>query len=166
MVAFICKKKQNRYSRKIFDLKECPDLAQTIIVVCAALGHEATFTGLETLKIKETDRIKALQNELAKIGVKLIEKGQVYKLDCSEKFIPESIFINTYDDHRMAMAFAPLALIIPEVEIEDAEVVEKSYPAFWKDLEKVGFDASSPRLNAITRLREGFTLVIFSYFYK
>ncbi len=125
--------------RKIFDLKECPDLAQTIIVVCAALGHDATFTGLETLKIKETDRIKALQNELAKIGVKLIEKGQVYKLDSSEKLIPEKIFINTYDDHRMAMAFAPLALIIPEVEIEDADVVEKSYPAFWKDLEKVGF---------------------------
>jgi 3-phosphoshikimate 1-carboxyvinyltransferase len=126
--------------RKIFDLKECPDLAQTIIVVCAALGHEATFTGLETLKIKETDRIKALQNELAKIGVKLIEKGQVYKLDCSEKIIPERIFINTYDDHRMAMAFAPLALLINEVEIEDAEVVEKSYPAFWRDLEKVGFE--------------------------
>jgi len=126
--------------RKIFDLKECPDLAQTIIVVCAALGHEATFTGLETLKIKETDRVKALQNELAKIGVKLIEKGQVYKLDCSEKLIPERIFINTYEDHRMAMAFAPLALLIPEVEIEDAMVVEKSYPAFWTDLEKVGFE--------------------------
>jgi 3-phosphoshikimate 1-carboxyvinyltransferase len=125
--------------RKIFDLKECPDLAQTIIVVCAALGHDATFTGLETLKIKETDRVKALQNELAKIGVKLIEKGQIYKLDCSEKFIPERIFVNTYDDHRMAMAFAPLALLIPEVEIEDAKVVEKSYPAFWSDLEKVGF---------------------------
>jgi len=126
-------------SRKIFDLKECPDLAQTIIVVCAALGHDATFTGLETLKIKETDRIKALQNELAKIGVKLIEKGQVYKLDCSGKQIPGKVFINTYDDHRMAMAFAPLALIIPELEIEDADVVEKSYPAFWKDLEGVGF---------------------------
>ncbi|MDB5124803.1 MAG: 3-phosphoshikimate 1-carboxyvinyltransferase [Mucilaginibacter sp.] len=125
--------------RKIFDLKECPDLAQTIIVVCAALGHEATFTGLETLKIKETDRVKALQNELAKIGVKLVEKGQVYKLDCSEKFIPECLFVNTYDDHRMAMAFAPLALLIGEVEIEDAKVVEKSYPAFWKDLESVGF---------------------------
>ncbi|MDP9078470.1 MAG: 3-phosphoshikimate 1-carboxyvinyltransferase [Bacteroidota bacterium] len=131
-------------ARKIFDLKECPDLAQTIIVVCAALGHEATFTGLETLKIKETDRIKALQNELAKIGVKLIEKGQVYKLDCSEKQIPEHVFINTYDDHRMAMAFAPLALLIPQVEVEDADVVEKSYPAFWTDLEKVGFVPPSP----------------------
>jgi len=126
--------------RKIFDMKSCPDLAQTVIVVCAALGHDATFTGLETLKIKETDRVAALQNELAKIGVKLIEKGQVYKLDCSEKHIPEKVFINTYDDHRMAMAFAPLALVIHEVEIEDYMVVEKSYPAFWMDLQKVGFE--------------------------
>jgi len=133
-------KEAKAIQRKIFDMKECPDLAQTVIVVCAALGHEATFTGLETLKIKETDRIKALQNELAKIGVKLIEKGQVYKLDCSERQIPERMFINTYDDHRMAMAFAPLALVVPQLEIEDADVVEKSYPAFWKDLQKVGFE--------------------------
>lgn len=126
--------------RKIFDMKECPDLAQTVIVVCAALGHEATFTGLETLKIKETDRIAALQNELAKMGVKLVEKGQVYKLDCSEKFIPERMLVHTYEDHRMAMAFAPLALVIPEMVIEEAMVVEKSYPAFWKDLEKLGFE--------------------------
>jgi 3-phosphoshikimate 1-carboxyvinyltransferase len=139
------KKEPKPIIRKIFDLKSCPDLAQTIIVVCAALGHEATFTGLETLKIKETDRIKALQNELAKIGVKLIEKGQVYKMDCSEKFIPEKIFINTYDDHRMAMAFAPLALLIPQVEIEDYNVVEKSYPAFWNDLEKVNFKVKGER---------------------
>jgi len=133
------KKEQKPLSRKIFDLKSCPDLAQTIIVVCAALGHDATFTGLETLKIKETDRVLALQTELAKIGVKLIEKGQVYKLDCSGKFIPEKIFIHTYDDHRMAMALAPLALLIPEIEVEDYMVVEKSYPAFWEDLKKVGF---------------------------
>ncbi len=133
------KKEPKLLERKIFDMKSCPDLAQTVIVVCAALGHEATFTGLETLKIKETDRVKALQNELAKIGVKLIEKGQVYKLDCSEKHIAEKVYINTYDDHRMAMAFAPLALVVPEVEFEDYMVVEKSYPAFWEDLKKVGF---------------------------
>lgn len=134
------KKEPKPLGRKIFDMKECPDLAQTVIVVCAALGHEATFTGLETLKIKETDRVKALQNELAKIGVKLIEKGQVYKLDCSEKYIPEQLFINTYEDHRMAMAFAPLALVVPQIEFEDAMVVEKSYPSFWSDLESVGFE--------------------------
>ncbi|GAA4086434.1 3-phosphoshikimate 1-carboxyvinyltransferase [Mucilaginibacter panaciglaebae] len=134
------KKEPKQIVRKAFDLKKCPDLAQTIVVVCAALNHEATFTGLETLKIKETDRIKALQNELGKMGVKLIEDNETYTLDCSGKFIPERMFINTYDDHRMAMAFAPLALIIPELEIEDAKVVEKSYPAFWTDLEKAGFE--------------------------
>jgi 3-phosphoshikimate 1-carboxyvinyltransferase len=134
------KKEAKPLSRKIFDLKSCPDLAQTIIVVCAALGHDATFTGLETLKIKETDRVLALQTELAKIGVTLTEKGQVYKLDCSKKLIPDSVFINTYDDHRMAMAFAPLALVIPQIEVEDFMVVEKSYPAFWEDLKKVGFE--------------------------
>jgi 3-phosphoshikimate 1-carboxyvinyltransferase len=136
------KKEVKPFSKKLFDMKKCPDLAQTVIVVCAALGHEATFTGLETLKIKETDRVKALQNELAKMGVKLIEDNEHYTIDCSEKFIPERMFISTYDDHRMAMAFAPLALLIPELEVEDAKVVEKSYPAFWADLEKVGFVVS------------------------
>ncbi|WDF57461.1 3-phosphoshikimate 1-carboxyvinyltransferase [Mucilaginibacter sp. KACC 22063] len=134
------KKEPKPIQRKIFDMIKCPDLAQTVIVVCAALGHEATFTGLETLKIKETDRVAALQNELGKMGVKLVEKGQVYKLDCSEKFIPEKMTIATYEDHRMAMAFAPLALVIPELEIEEEKVVEKSYPDFWKDLEKAGFE--------------------------
>ena len=134
------KKEPKPILRKIFDLKACPDLAQTLIVVCAALGHEATFTGLETLKIKETDRIKALQNELAQMGVSLIGKGQIYKLDCSKRFMPERIKVKTYEDHRMAMAFAPLALVIPQVEIEDAKVVEKSYPDFWNDFEKAGFD--------------------------
>ncbi|WP_114937599.1 3-phosphoshikimate 1-carboxyvinyltransferase [Mucilaginibacter endophyticus] len=134
-------KKENKpISRHQFDLKECPDLAQTVIVVCAALNHEASFTGLETLKIKETDRILALQTELAKMGVKLIEKDEVYTLDCSGKFIPENIFINTYHDHRMAMAFAPLALVLPQMEFENGPVVDKSYPAFWNDLEKQGFE--------------------------
>ncbi|MFC0514677.1 3-phosphoshikimate 1-carboxyvinyltransferase [Mucilaginibacter angelicae] len=134
-------KKENKpISRREFDLKECPDLAQTVIVVCAALNHEASFTGLETLKIKETDRILALQTELGKMGVKLIEKDEVYTLDCSGKFIPDSIFINTYHDHRMAMAFAPLALILPQMEFENGPVVDKSYPAFWNDLEKQGFE--------------------------
>ncbi len=125
--------------RKIFDLKECPDLAQTIVVICAILKHEATFTGLETLKIKETNRVLALQTELAKIGVKFIEKNLSYKLDCSKLYFPERISINTYEDHRMAMAFAPLALKINKVEIEDMMVVEKSYPYFWDDLKKAGF---------------------------
>lgn len=134
------KKELKKVERKIFDFKECPDLAQTVIVVCAALGHDATFTGLETLKIKETDRVNALQVELSKIGVKLIEKNQTYKLDCSERDLSRSITVNTYDDHRMAMAFAPLALVLNEMEIEDHRVVEKSYPHFWKDLESVGYN--------------------------
>lgn len=133
-------KEAKQLERKIFDLKDCPDLAQTIIVCCAALGHEATFTGLESLKIKETDRVKALQNELAKLGVKLIEKNLTYKLDCTEHQLPKKISIETYEDHRMAMAFAPLALIIDEVEITDPEVVNKSYPHFWEDLKKAGFE--------------------------
>jgi 3-phosphoshikimate 1-carboxyvinyltransferase len=122
-----------------FDLKDCPDLAQTIIVCSAALGHNATFTGLETLKIKETDRIAALQNELAKIGVSLNEDQENYHLDCSNLHFPERISIKTYEDHRMAMAFAPLALKVNELEIEEPQVVGKSYPSFWEDLKKAGF---------------------------
>ncbi len=133
-------KEDRKPIRKIFDLKDCPDLAQTIIVCCAALGHDASFTGLETLKIKETNRVKALQNELSKLGVKLIEKNLVYKLDCSEHKLPAKISIETYEDHRMAMAFAPLALVIDEVEIQDPDVVQKSYPDFWNDLKKAGFE--------------------------
>jgi len=132
-------KEAKKVERKIFDFKECPDLAQTVIVCCAALGHDATFTGLETLKIKETDRVNALQTELAKIGVNLIEKNQTYKLDCSGLDLNKKIKVATYDDHRMAMAFAPLALVMQELEIEDHQVVEKSYPDFWKHLEIAGF---------------------------
>lgn len=133
----LLKKEPKILERKIFDFKACPDLAQTVIVCCAALGHDATFTGLETLKIKETDRIKALQNELAKFGVKLIERNNVYKLDCRARHFPDKIYINTYDDHRMAMAFAPLIFKIKDVEIEDSSVVAKSYPHFWDDLMRI-----------------------------
>ncbi|KQN35247.1 3-phosphoshikimate 1-carboxyvinyltransferase [Pedobacter sp. Leaf41] len=125
---------------QVLDLKTCPDLAQTIIVIAAALGKNMLFTGLETLKIKETDRIAALQNELAKIGVTLTENNLVYTLNTDELHFPNKITIATYEDHRMAMAFAPLALLIDEVEIEEMQVVEKSYPYFWEDLKKAGFD--------------------------
>lgn len=133
------RKEPKKLERKIFDLKDCPDLAQTIIVVCAAMGHDCTFTGLETLKIKETDRVLALQNELAKIGVKLVEKNFSYSLVTSDLHFPETMLVNTYEDHRMAMAFAPLALKINTLEIEEKQVVEKSYPYFWDDLEQAGF---------------------------
>ncbi|GGE46399.1 3-phosphoshikimate 1-carboxyvinyltransferase [Pedobacter psychrotolerans] len=127
-------------TNQVMDLKTCPDLAQTIIVIAAALGKNMSFTGLETLKIKETDRVAALQNELAKIGVTLTENNLVYTLNTDELHFPEKITIATYEDHRMAMAFAPLALLINEVEIEDMQVVEKSYPHFWEDLKKAGFE--------------------------
>jgi len=124
---------------EVLNLKDCPDLAQTIIVCAAAKGLNMAFTGLETLKIKETNRVLALQTELAKIGVTLTEDNEVYTLNCDKLHFPEKITISTYDDHRMAMAFAPLALLIKEVEMEDYEVVEKSYPDFWKDLQIAGF---------------------------
>jgi 3-phosphoshikimate 1-carboxyvinyltransferase len=123
-----------------FDFSDIPDLAQTVAVVCAAKGISAHMTGLESLRIKETDRIAALQNELSKIGGSLIEKnknkwdlvpGQLNQL-------PEKISVNTYDDHRMAMAFAPLATKM-NVQIENASVVNKSYPSFWADMDKAGF---------------------------
>jgi len=127
-------------TNQVLDLKTCPDLAQTIIVIAAALGKNMAFTGLETLKIKETDRIAALQNELAKIGVTLAENNLIYTLNTDNLHFPDKITIATYEDHRMAMAFAPLALLINEVEIEDMQVVEKSYPYYWEDLKKAGFE--------------------------
>jgi len=122
------------------DFADVPDLAQTVSVVCASKGISAHMTGLESLRIKETDRIAALQNELLKIGGQLIEKDQhEWKLiPGQEKMMPDSLFINTYDDHRMAMAFAPLATKT-DINIENASVVQKSYPSFWKDMSKAGF---------------------------
>ena len=125
---------------QLLDFKECPDLAQTVIVCAAVLGKEFSFTGLETLKIKETDRIFALQTELAKMNIKLIEtQADVYQLDCLDLSLPSEITISTYEDHRMAMAFAPIAMLIDEVIIQEPKVVEKSYPHFWDDFKKLGF---------------------------
>jgi 3-phosphoshikimate 1-carboxyvinyltransferase len=120
-----------------WDFTHCPDLAQTVAVVCAAKGVEAEFTGLESLRIKETDRIAALQNELAKIGGQLQEvTPELWKLIPSKK-LPASAYFNTYKDHRMAMAFAPLATLM-DVTIESPEVTRKSYPRYWDDLKTVG----------------------------
>src|SRR5690606_3662727 len=123
----------------LLDFKECPDLAQTVIVCAAALRRDLSFTGLHTLKIKETDRIAALQNELGKFGVKLIEDGSVYHLQTAELRQPEQLSFDTYEDHRMAMAFAPLALVFDEIQVNEPNVVEKSYPDFWKHLKQHGF---------------------------
>ncbi|MBK1441886.1 3-phosphoshikimate 1-carboxyvinyltransferase [Parapedobacter sp. ISTM3] len=126
-------------AKKLFDFKECPDLAQTVIVCAAALKRDLSFTGLHTLKIKETDRIAALQNELAKFGVRLVEDGAVYHLHTEGLHSPEQLIIDTYEDHRMAMAFAPLALVFSNMQINEPRVVEKSYPDFWKHLKQQGF---------------------------
>ena len=125
--------------KKQFDFTECPDLAQTVIVCAAAQRRNLSFTGLHTLKIKETDRIAALQQELGKIGVQLIEDGAVCHLQTDGLFRPGSLTIDTYEDHRMAMAFAPLALLFNGVQINEPDVVEKSYPDFWKHLKQQGF---------------------------
>lgn len=119
------------------DLNDTPDLAQTVAVTCFGLGMGCELTGLHTLKIKETDRRTALQNELTKLGANMQVLNDSLILKPSNT-INSGIKIATYQDHRMAMAFAPLALKVPIV-IEQAEVVSKSYPAFWNDLKKIGF---------------------------
>jgi len=122
-----------------FDFSQCPDLGQTVAVTCAAKGIEAEFTGLESLKIKETDRIAALQNELGKIGASLEEvDGKLWKLYPAKLLGQLKTSIATYDDHRMAMAFAPLATMM-NIEIDNPSVVDKSYPSFWEDMKKAGF---------------------------
>ena len=117
------------------DMNDCPDIAQTLCVTATALKIPFEITGLHTLKVKETDRLVALQNELLKIGAKT--HITVEKIESSEFIEPEeNISIATYNDHRMAMAFAPFALI-KELNIENEDVVEKSYPEFWEDFAKV-----------------------------
>lgn len=120
------------------DFTDCPDLAQTVAVVAAALGVPATLTGLESLRIKETDRIAALQAELAKFGGTLTDEGEGVFRVSAQDFHVGGQTVATYHDHRMAMAFAPLALLGP-LSIESPQVVRKSYPQFWRELEKVGF---------------------------
>jgi len=124
-----------------YDFSNCPDLAQTIAVVCAAKRIKADFTGLESLKIKETNRILALQNELAKIGAHLEEvDGKLWKLHPSQSISEfNEMSIDTYDDHRMAMAFAPLATLM-NIIIQNPSTVDKSYPSFWNHMEHAGFD--------------------------
>lgn len=119
------------------NLIESPDIAQTIAVTCFGLGLECTLDGLHTLKIKETDRLNALKAELSKLGAMVFITDSSIKIAPSTRII-ENVSIKTYQDHRMAMAFVPLALKVPII-IEDAEVVSKSYPSFWEDLKLIGF---------------------------
>ena len=123
-------------------LNSSPDIAQTIAVTCFGLGIGCHLTGLHTLKIKETDRLEALKTELSKLGASVSVTNdsltlQSYSLPL-EGYPKGGVAIKTYQDHRMAMAFAPLALKT-DIIIEEAEVVSKSYPAFWIDLKSIGF---------------------------
>ena len=120
------------------DLSDAPDIAQTIAVTCYGLGVACDLTGLHTLKIKETDRLVALQKELTKLGATIEITDKSLHLQKRTNSIRPNIMIETYHDHRMAMAFAPLALLVP-IRIQDPNVVTKSYPGFWKDLERNGF---------------------------
>ena len=122
----------------ILNLKNTPDLAQTIAVTCLGFNIDCKLSGLHTLKIKETDRLAALKIEIEKLGGKVKITDRSLELANSGK-INKNISIDTYNDHRMAMAFAPLGLKVP-ININNAEVVSKSYPSFWDDLRKIGFD--------------------------
>ncbi len=122
-----------------WDFTDCPDLAQTVAVCCAVKNIQLSMTGVESLKIKETDRVFALQEELKKLGAQLkeIQPNHLYEVTLTDDTnIPEVPSIHTYDDHRMAMAFAPVGMVKPII-IEEPDVVVKSYPGFWKDLAKV-----------------------------
>lgn len=120
------------------DLSNAPDIAQTIAVTAFGMGIECNLKGLHTLKIKETDRLVALKTELEKLGAQVDITSNTLYLGHSDK-INNKISIETYNDHRMAMAFAPLALKT-EINIKDANVVSKSYPKFWEDLSSIGFN--------------------------
>ena len=122
----------------VLNLKNTPDLAQTIAVTCLGFNIDCKLSGLHTLKIKETDRLAALKIEIEKLGGKVKITDRSLELTNSGK-INKNISIDTYNDHRMAMAFAPLGLKVP-ININNAEVVSKSYPSFWDDLRKIGFD--------------------------
>ena len=132
--------KQSNFTLKDvnFDLNNTPDIAQTIVVTCLGLGIGCHLTGLHTLKIKETDRLEALRIELTKLGANISVTNDSLTL-VATKDLNSNVKIATYNDHRMAMAFAPLALKVPII-IENAEVVSKSYPDFWEDLKSLGFE--------------------------
>ena len=139
--SIVLTKNSTKRSRRLHeDLRNSPDIAQTIAVTCLALGMECELEGLHTLKIKETDRLQALKNEMEKFGARVNITD-----DCLQLFptsnLNEGVHVETYNDHRMAMAFAPLALKVP-LFVEDADVVSKSYPDFWKDLRELGFQTS------------------------
>ena len=137
----LTKKKTHNSKSIIQNLSNAPDIAQTIAVTCFGLGINCVLTGLHTLKIKETDRLVALENELTKLGAQISVTNESLTMKETTKINP-NIDIKTYKDHRMAMAFAPLAIKV-SITILDANVVTKSYRNFWKDLQQIGFQIDS-----------------------
>ncbi|MDO4228475.1 MAG: 3-phosphoshikimate 1-carboxyvinyltransferase [Capnocytophaga sp.] len=133
----ICLQKKSSLQGKRFscDLRNAPDIAQTLIVTCFGLGISCDLTGLYTLKIKETDRLEALKTELTKLGATVQATPESLYMEESNE-IHSNVAIDTYNDHRMAMAFAPLCLKT-NIIINNSEVVSKSYPDFWADVEKI-----------------------------
>lgn len=119
---------------------DCPDIAQTIAAVCTAKGIKVKLTGLQTLKLKETDRIEAMKNELQKFGAKIEITANSIDIFPPENVIKPLEPIQTYHDHRMAMSIVPLSLISGELTVIDPDVVNKSYAAFWDDLQEAGFE--------------------------
>ena len=131
----ILKKIESNTEKFSFDLISNPDLAQTICVTCLGLGIKCNLTGLHTLKIKETDRLFALKNELSKFNLKVKITNDSISFD-NVDFLKPNVVIETYDDHRMAMSFACLATKV-KIIIKEPEVVSKSYSSFWSDLERI-----------------------------
>jgi 3-phosphoshikimate 1-carboxyvinyltransferase len=139
---FICLKKEKTSNLETLeiDLKNAPDIAQTIAVTCFSEGVSCNLTGLHTLKIKETDRLEALKEELTKLGASISVTNESLHLEKSSE-INQNISIKTYNDHRMAMAFAPLALKVP-IKILNAEVVTKSFQKFWDNMQQIGIEVA------------------------
>lgn len=123
------------------DMVDIPDLAQTFVVTCCLMNIPFRFTGLQSLKIKETDRITALITELHKLGyVVRSEQDRILMWDGERCPAEEEPIIETYEDHRMAMAFAPACLVLPQIKIDEPQVVSKSYPMYWDNLKQAGFE--------------------------
>lgn len=128
-----------------YDFRNCPDIAPTLLATCAGLNIPARISGVAHLKLKESDRMGCMQNELGKMGYELKNNDSRWTLSPPSNGAPDKeIVFKTYNDHRMAMSLSPLALIRDEVMIDNPAVVSKSYPKFWDDLRRIGFEVGPP----------------------
>ena len=135
------KKSGNIVSQFNHNFKDCPDLAQAVISTCAALKVKGEFLGLQSLRIKEIDRIQGLNNSIATFGFHLVEEESIWRLEpVGEMKDLQSLNLSSFGDHRMAMSVAPFALVCDQVCLMESDSVAKSYPHFWKDLKSAGFN--------------------------